>query len=234
MFERWKNEVKLVVAAIPIAGPILSRGYRLIREMRLAPFDSAHYWENRYRQGGTSGAGSYDKFAQFKAAFLNAFVREHEIASVIELGCGDGNQLRLAEYSRYLGFDVSEKAVEMCRAIFREEPTKRFALMSEYRGERAPLTLSLDVVFHLVEDRVFEEHMGKMFDWSERFAVFYSSNEDKRPAGPAVHVRHRKFTDWVARERPAWRLARHVPNAFPYAGDDLEGSFSDFYVFERT
>lgn len=234
MFEHWKNELKLIVAAIPIAGPILSRGYRLIRKTRLAPFDSAHYWENRYRQGGTSRVGSYDKFAQFKAEFLNAFVRDHEIASIIELGCGDGNQLRFAEYPQYLGFDVSEKAVEMCRAVFRADSTKRFAMMSEYRGERAHLTLSLDVVFHLVEDRVFEEYMGKMFDWSERFAVFYASNEESRPTETAVHVRHRKFTDWVARERPAWRLVQHVPNAYPYVGNDREGSFSDFYVFERT
>jgi len=28
--------------------------------------------------------------------------------------------------------------------------------MSQYRGERADLALSLDVIYHLVEDRVFE------------------------------------------------------------------------------
>src|SRR5437899_4317923 len=57
-----------------------------------------------------SGLGSYDKLAEFKAEVLNGFVKENTIKSVIEYGCGDGNQLKFAEYPSYLGFDVSVKA----------------------------------------------------------------------------------------------------------------------------
>jgi hypothetical protein len=59
--------------------------------------DSQSYWEDRYVSGGTSGPGSYDAQAEYKADFLNRFVRENAIGSVIEFGCGDGNQLGLAE-----------------------------------------------------------------------------------------------------------------------------------------
>ena len=44
-------------------------------------FDSAQYWRDRYRAGGNSGAGSYGRLAGFKAEIVNAFVREHDIAS---------------------------------------------------------------------------------------------------------------------------------------------------------
>jgi hypothetical protein len=69
----------------------------LLRQ-RAAFRGSARYWERNYAGGGTSGAGSYDALALGKAVFLNEFVRAHEIGSVIEFGCGDGNQLSLADY----------------------------------------------------------------------------------------------------------------------------------------
>ncbi len=62
---------------------------------------SDKYWEQRYAVGGNSGVGSYGKFANFKAEVINKFVREHKIKSVIEFGCGDGNQLKLANYPSY-------------------------------------------------------------------------------------------------------------------------------------
>ena len=43
------------------------------------------------------------ELAKFKARVMNDFVRENGIRSVIELGCGDGMQLALADYPRYLG-----------------------------------------------------------------------------------------------------------------------------------
>ena len=66
-------------------------------------FDSAQYWRDRYRSGGNSGAGSYGRLADFKAEIVNAFVREHDVASVIEFGSGDGAQLALADYPTLSG-----------------------------------------------------------------------------------------------------------------------------------
>src|SRR6185295_15810324 len=96
---------------------------------------SAAYWEERYRKGGNSGAGSYAHFAEFKAEVLNAFVAEKSVASVIEFGCGDGNQLSLAKYPRYLGVDVSAAAVAKCRAMFTGDKTKTFATTADYAGQ---------------------------------------------------------------------------------------------------
>ena len=73
------------------------------------------YWESRYRSGGNSGPGSFGELAGFKADVLNAFICSEGIKSVIEFGCGDGHQLSLARYPRYLGIDVSRFAIARCK-----------------------------------------------------------------------------------------------------------------------
>ena len=86
----------------------------LMREQEI-PFDSGRYWEQRYLSGDNSGSGSYNRLAQFKAEVLNDFVEKNNVSEVVEWGCGDGNQLKLAKYPRYTGFDVSQKAVDICK-----------------------------------------------------------------------------------------------------------------------
>ncbi len=195
---------------------------------------SEDYWQRRYAAGGNSGAGSYDKFAEFKADFLNRFVREHQVNSVIEFGCGDGNQLKLAAYPSYIGFDVSSTAVTLCKEIFKDDASKRFKLVGDYAGEVAVLSLSLDVVYHLVEDDVFEQYMSRLFGSSSKYIIIYSSNHDEQQSTRFAHVRHRKFTDWVDKNQPGWMLIQHMPNEFsPDKVGVADGSWADFFVYER-
>ncbi len=224
--------LKQTIAAIPVLGPILRRAY--FAWQRRAFQDSSSYWLRRYDKGGNSGPGSYGKFAQQKADVLNGFVREQAIQSVIEYGCGDGNQLQLAIYPRYLGFDISPAAVARCRELFATDPTKTFRLMDEYAGETAELTLSLDVIFHLVEDAVYDRYMRQLFASATRYVLVYSSNTDAQAAAQSPHVRHHRFTDWVASHAPAWTLLRHIPNQYPDTGAPTSGSFADFYIFAKA
>jgi len=198
---------------------------------------SPDYWEQRYATGGTSGRGSYGQFAEFKAEVLNRFVAQQAIRSVIEFGCGDGAQLALAAYPAYIGLDVSPTALGQCQDRFRDDPTKSFFL---YRSDcyldrhgvfRADLALSLDVIYHLVEDRVFETYMRHLFSAATRFVAIYSS--DSPMTSRDVHVRHRRFSDWIAADAPEWHLAEHVPNRYRYTGDDRTGSPADFFMFQR-
>lgn len=175
--------------------------------------------------GGNSGKGSYGKYAAFKAGVINDFVLRNRINTVIEYGCGDGNQLRLVHYPAYTGFDISDKAVALCQAIFAKDATKKFSLMGDYKRETAELTMSLDVIFHLIEDDVFVDYMDRLFDSSERFVMIYSSDTDVNPAHLAGHVRHRNFSRWVGETRPEWTLMERIPNA--------TDSFADFFMYER-
>jgi hypothetical protein len=228
--------LKELIRNIPILGDLAVKAAHALRRMRGrdAAFSGSHeYWEGRYAEGGHSGAGSYGKFAEFKAEILNAFVADHAVGSVIEHGCGDGNQLSLAAYPEYLGLDVSSTAIEQCRARFADDPTKSFRLADAYDQEVADLGLSLDVIYHLVEDPVFHAYMNRLFDSSRKYVIVYASDTDAPPTEPVPHVRHRNFTRWVKESRPDWRHVKTIPNRYPYEGDDQTGSFADFFIFER-
>lgn len=196
-------------------------------------FSSTKYWKERYEGGGNSGPGSYGKLAGFKADVLNRFVQESAIQSVVEFGCGDGSQLALARYPRYTGYDISAEAVGVCREMFRDDASKEFFLAQDYDGRRADLAMSLDVVFHLTEDHVFESYMRRLFAASDRYVIIYSSNQDEPFEPVAPHVRHRNFTRWIEREMPGWSQVAKIPNAFPYDGDYRSTSFCDFYIHAR-
>jgi len=196
------------------------------------------YWENRYLQGRSSGKGSCGKVALFKAEVLNTFVREHNIKSVAELGCGDGRQLSLAEYPDYVGLDISPTAIEFCKNRFRQDPSKHFLV---YRPEAfvpgpemsAELGLSLEVVFHLVEDRLFELYMQHLFACSSRYVIFFSSNTTLNLPFQGKHIRHRRFTDWIERNLPHWQLMEMIPKRLPIYRIKFNGCFSRFYIYRR-
>jgi SAM-dependent methyltransferase len=229
-----RTTLKKLVGGIPILGPLARKAARRLFGSNCVdiPFSaSADYWQLRYQMGGNSGRGSYYNLAEFKAEILNEFVRQQNVDSVIEFGCGDGNQLTYARYPSYLGFDVSPVAIEKCRKLFAADLSKRFELVEKCAGEVADLSMSLDVIYHLVEDATFEAYMANLFAAAKRYVVVYSSNYDSPATVIAPHVRHRCFTNWIERNRPTWRQVSHVPNRYPINPETGEGSFAEFYFF---
>ena len=204
----------------------------------LAFRESGQYWDDRYRLKGNSGAGSYGRLADFKAEIINDFVKQLNIRSVMEFGCGDGNQLSLADYPRYTGFDVSDHAIQLCKSRFRNDATKEFYPVDEWNGHQAELALSLDVIYHLIEDDIFEKYMNTLFTAGSRFVIVYASNNEEYNVSKSIyaqHVHHRKFTDWVEKNRgESWILHEFIPNKYQFdAQDQNNTSFADFYVFRR-
>ncbi len=196
-----------------------------------AAFSSRAYWEARYQAGGTSGAGSFGPLARFKAAVVNRFIQDNAIASLIDMGCGDASQLALLEPpADYVGVDVSPSALALCAA---RHPERRFIAPEDLTAlPPAEMTLSLDVLYHLIEDAAFAAMLQTLFAWASRFVVIYASNVDA--AWPSAHVRHRRFTDQIALTQPAWRLLAHLPNPRPFdraRPDDT--SFADFFIYGK-
>lgn len=195
---------------------------------------SGEYWERRYASGGNSGSGSYGRLAQFKADFLNTFVIEHSIGSVIELGSGDGAQLELANYPHYVGIDISPTAVAQARQRFGHNTSISFLHTSEVTLEtRAEMALSLDVIYHLVEDDAFEAYMNQLFAVADQWVIIYASDKDEQSRAP--HVRHRKFTNWIMQNRVDAELVSRVANPFPFDPEDPSNtSFADFFVYKKV
>jgi SAM-dependent methyltransferase len=228
------RNLKRIVSQTPVLGPAAVSIYRGMRGGATPVFtNSTEYWDARYTMGGTSGSGSYNDLALFKADVLNGFVRSHHVSTVLEFGCGDGAQLALADYPNYVGLDVSKQAVEICRARYRDDRGKQFHLIDAGQpATSADLTLSLDVIYHLVEDCIFDQHMSSLFNASRKYVAIYASNEDHPSSDP--HVRHRQFMTWIEKQQPDWRQIGFVKNRYPWdATKPQQTSFADFYFFGK-
>lgn len=211
---------------------LASARIRFIRELARARLHSGEYWERRYATGGNSGPGSYGRLAEFKAAVVNDFIVTHKVMSVVEFGCGDGLQISLGRYPAYEGLDVSQSAVRRCRTRFAGDPTKRFAIYQPGMSVRAELALSMDVIFHLVEEHVYEQYMNDLFRSASRFVGIYSWDFSEHWSAKPAHVRPRRFTVWIDRAASDWRLVQKVAN--PFYGLDRDMSLSQFFFYARN
>jgi SAM-dependent methyltransferase len=229
--------LKGIFKATLLIGPISAHIINMVRRYRFP--GSQQYWEERYARGGHSGFGSYGEQAAFKSEIINSFVRLNKINSVIEFGCGDGNQLSLASYPNYIGVDVSPTAIGLCQERFKDDKHKRFILFEQGNFQmssqslKSELALSLDVIFHLVEDSVFETHMNDLFSAAERFVIIYSSDTDADQDPSPPHVKHRRVSQFVEMNFRDWVLIRQIENQHPFIDDDRTGSWSKFLIYEK-
>jgi len=199
-------------------------------------FNSKKYWNARYVKGENSGSGSYDELAQFKADVINDFVEKNHIKSIVDYGVGDGNQLKLfnTENLIYTGIDVSEFIISKCKENFKDDKTKKFIHVDNIDNElKGELVLSCDVIYHLIEEHVYKEYMDKLFSMSKKYVIIYAKNED---INHAVHVKFRKFSNYIGSNLQQWKLIKHIPNKFPQlklGKNNDKTSPSDFYIYEK-
>lgn len=210
---------------------------RLLSRFRKRPFTgSAEYWTRRYGDGRTSGAGSYGRLAEYKAEFINALVAEKGVTSVIEYGSGDGNQASKFDFANYTGVDVVPQVVEAARKRFADRPSWRFLTVAQEAGmdHRFDMSMSLDVIYHLVEDEVFDAYMSRLFATADRYVLIYATDHEEPDTGSA-HVRHRRYTDWIAANAPRFGKLRAWDNPHGSAPgtDPKTTSFAFFQLFGR-
>lgn len=191
-------------------------------------FDVAAYWETRYAEGGDSGPGSQGDAARDKALFVNDFIQAHSVHSVIDWGCGDGQQLeRLLVPSNYVGVEVSPTALQRCIA---REDNRRLSFVlagplfpSSVFYDRFDLALCLDVLFHLPSDADYLPFLRHVFASSTRLVCAHTTNIEIEPS--RAHVRHRRVTDDVRLHFPEWELVYMR---------DADAAEPDFFVWARS
>ena len=98
------------------------------------------------------------------------------------------------------------------------------------------MAMSLDVIFHLVEDEIYESYMYKLFGAAEKLVLIYSSNVEQLCMNPfrrQTHVRHRQFEDWVFEKAPCWKPVRKINNPYKLTSTTTPQthSYADFYLY---
>jgi len=172
------------------------------------------YWDTRYRQGGTSGAGSYGVEAVTKANLINTWIKQYGIRTINEIGSGDGNNLLFYHVPiSYTGYDLSSKAVELANEKTRKiKNSLKYFFTNNYDDQNfdADLCLCLDVWYHEVEDQDFEALCQTLFvkgKW--KYIIAYTTDTDIQVLADgtplADHLKFRPFLDTV-KEFPQWEV----------------------------
>jgi len=71
-----------------------------------------------------TGHGSKGRLKEYKIGFINKVIQMYEVSTVLDLGCGDGNQIEKIQCKNYLGVDVSSAAVAICLKKYSQDDLK--------------------------------------------------------------------------------------------------------------
>lgn len=168
-------------------------------------FNEKNYWNNRYSTNGNSGAGSYGSSALNKANYINNVINKYNVKSICELGCGDGNQLSMFEgYDIYHGYDISDVIIDKNIKKFSDDNTKSFyKSIEDFPQKKYDLSLSLDVLYHLVNLEVYEKYIENLFNLSDLVCIYAV---DKNPPRTCSHGLVRMFSTHIEENFPNFYL----------------------------
>ena len=150
--------------------------------------DNRGFWNERYRTLPWlgSGPGSRGIAQQYKASLLKKVLLKNEIASVVDVGCGDMCWLRTDRLSvhdlegiRYVGLDISEAAVLANRRKFPELEFRTYDLGRDPLPMDADLVLCFDVLIHQISREQFTGCLNHLLDGIAHHALVSYKNPDR-------------------------------------------------------
>lgn len=189
-------------------------------------FNSGKYWEKRYYLWWNSWEGSYNKNAEYKATILNNIIKEYNISNLIEFWCWDGNNLKYYNIQNYTWFDVSETAIKICIEKYINDSNKTFIYyipgLFKAWWLKLELVISFEVIFHLIEDEVYEKYINDLFNSSKKYVLILSTNK-KDKSSNASHYKDRIFTNDIPKN---FKLIKKIDSV-------VETLWSDFFLYEK-
>lgn len=129
------------------------------------------------RRPDNSGLGSRGQLAKFKADFVSKFVKDNNIQTMIDFGCGDLHNSSMIEVPSYLGVDIVEhKMPENPKADVFETTVSRF---DEFECEEpADMVLCMDVLYHILENEqdYLKAALENMLKSTKKYLVIYAQD----------------------------------------------------------
>jgi len=192
---------------------------------------SEKYWKDRYKNGGNSGTGSQGDIGKYKFKIISDFIHKNNIKSIIDFGCGDCAILKNSKYQHYMGFDISEDALKICREKYLTNNKYSFNLLNKYSGEIVDLSLSIDVIYHLVENDVYFSYLSMLFESSDKYVIIYSTNSEGKHYN---HIKHRRFTEYISNTFVNFKLINIIYNKYSKVlSKERHRSSASFYIYEK-
>jgi len=151
--------------------------------MEINKKQTKNHWNNTYVTGGNSGVGSYRKdLYEYKLNFIKKLIVNQNIKSVFDFGCGDGHQLSEIvvgkDVESYIGIDISPYIIEENKKKYKD---KIYYNLEEYEFDKKDtfdLVLCLDVLYHIMEENLFNQTIGNLFKLSKKYVLIYAVDKD--------------------------------------------------------
>lgn len=107
-------------------------------------------YENRL-WGGGSGSGSRPKYTIKYRQFIMDFLKEHNIKSVLDYGCGDWQSSKLINWDgiKYIGIDVVPSVIEKNKNLYGKNNIKFCLNSANFKIPKVDLIIIKDVAQHL-------------------------------------------------------------------------------------
>ena len=113
-------------------------------------------YENSYWGNGSGGGSSPEATGPYKI-FLEGFIRQHDIKSIIDLGCGDWQFSQFLDLggATYIGIDASKNVIANNQQSFSRPGVSFVNLPKDYSElPAADLLICKDVLMHLSTKKV--------------------------------------------------------------------------------
>jgi len=110
------------------------------------------YWNKRYQNGETSGAGSVGEFKEWKWQQIIDFCPTFLKKTVLDAGCGDMSFWQDKPFPKeYLGIDFSEHIIEQNKKMYDlEELSFHHGHLTDPFPKQMDLSFCFDVIFHIL------------------------------------------------------------------------------------
>jgi SAM-dependent methyltransferase len=165
----------------------IERANSAIGDLWQRAFPNATFWQWRYLTDPDlgSGVGSRGDPLRTKRDLLVAILDAVRPASVLDVGCGDGEATRDLPLEGYTGIDLSPEAVRRAKAG-RPDGEYLVGTLVDH-PVHAELTLCLDVLIHQSDPRTYRDQVERL--WATAGRVLVISGYERAPdvRAPMVH-----------------------------------------------
>jgi len=197
---------------------------------------SISYWTKRYNRNGGSGDGSRGPWLEYKANYLNEFIKNNKISNVLDFGSGDLYVAKKLEIDEYTGLDCADSS----KYYDEKEPVgpKLLSLHQTRFDTFVPdkqydLVTCLDVFYHIMDDEgeYLKAMIQTMFDSAREYIIVYSLDSESEQVKKQFETRisHTFNSPWreIFREHDDFELVSTDE------GKGLPGNNTYFFVFKR-
>lgn len=208
---------------------------------------SIDFWDNRYAIGGTSGVGSTGNLLNFKINFINDFIKNNDIKTVLDFGHGDCSLAKEIIVDTYLGIDGAKsinRDIDGFQSVNKYLTCSRFDVLSTdiekyIKNVNIDMTMCIDVLYHILDDEIeyLEKTLHNLYCSSSKYIMIYAQDSElegayKHYSDPSVNrSTHMYNCPWKQLLRTKYfnDLKLIYEQELPQPGCDAK-----FYIYEKV